>query len=317
MNLLRMIAALAFAGSSVTLMNCKTATLSNEGAAIENATAPPPATCRSLGPVTGRGGGSFGGGWVSNENLIEYAMNDMRNKAAEMGANYVHYAGNPTLGSSEGTTSTATVTGTAYRCPPGAEAEEGSMPVAAEGTAPAKSSGPKPPIGAAGFDFGDSVVDAEAACTEAGHEWTGDDGRFRCSGPAARMGLDPNVVLQFCGESLCAVVLLFNPGSPESGPWVSAYADLKRALKKKYGKAASTKESVPQYCKGPEFKECLETNRVLLQSLWRWSEGHRVQMRMGTPAKGGGDPAIRLTYISPQLRADAAAKKGRPTGEGL
>jgi hypothetical protein len=76
-----------------------------------------PSSCKSLGYIVGRGGGSFGGSWVSNESLIEYAMNDLRNQAAERGANYVQHD-SPTLGvpGSDGATSTATVSGTAYFC---------------------------------------------------------------------------------------------------------------------------------------------------------------------------------------------------------
>src|ERR1700741_5482296 len=43
--------------------------------------------CKSLGYVIGRGGGSFSGGWITNEKRIEYAMNDLRNQAASRGAN--------------------------------------------------------------------------------------------------------------------------------------------------------------------------------------------------------------------------------------
>jgi len=65
--------------------------------------------------LVGEGGGSFGGKWISNDSLIEYATNDLRNKAAEKGANYVQ-TDPPTLGEAHGTTSTVTITGTAYRC---------------------------------------------------------------------------------------------------------------------------------------------------------------------------------------------------------
>jgi len=51
---------------------------------------------------------------IPNEDLIEYAMNDLRNKAAELGATHVQ-ADPPQLGSGDGTTTTATVTGTAVR----------------------------------------------------------------------------------------------------------------------------------------------------------------------------------------------------------
>lgn len=70
--------------------------------------------CRYIGVVIGKGGGG-GGGWVRNEELVNYAMNDLRNKAAKMGATHV-VTGNPQLGSADGTTNSATVTGTAYDC---------------------------------------------------------------------------------------------------------------------------------------------------------------------------------------------------------
>lgn len=76
-----------------------------------------PSSCKSLGYIVGRGGGSFGGSFVSNEDLVEYAMNDLRNQAAERGANYVQHD-SPQLGvpGDDGATSTATISGTAYFC---------------------------------------------------------------------------------------------------------------------------------------------------------------------------------------------------------
>jgi hypothetical protein len=53
---------------------------------------------------------------VANEDLIEYATNDARNLAAELGGNYLQ-TDPPQLGQSDGTTTTATVSGTAYKCP--------------------------------------------------------------------------------------------------------------------------------------------------------------------------------------------------------
>jgi hypothetical protein len=78
-----------------------------------------PESCKSLGYIVGRGGGSFGGGWIANEDLIEYAMNDLRNQASKLGANFVQHD-TPTMGQSgsdNGTaTTTATISGTAYLC---------------------------------------------------------------------------------------------------------------------------------------------------------------------------------------------------------
>lgn len=94
---------------------CATAELSQAGAKVAAGRNPAPSGCKSMGYVVGTGGGTFGGGMISNESLIEYAMNDLRNKAAELGANYVQHDP-PTLGQGDGTTTTATITGTAYAC---------------------------------------------------------------------------------------------------------------------------------------------------------------------------------------------------------
>jgi hypothetical protein len=105
--------------------SCTTSQLSGGGAQVATSQSAPvdsgwePNNCKSLGYVVGHGGGSFGGGWISNDQLIEYAMNDLRNKASELGANFVQHD-TPTMGQSGSnnttTTSTATVSGTAYLC---------------------------------------------------------------------------------------------------------------------------------------------------------------------------------------------------------
>lgn len=94
---------------------CGTAALSPEGARVAVTRNPPAADCKSVGYLVGEGGGSFGGAMIRNDDLIEYAMNDLRNKAAKLGATYVQ-SDPPQLGSEKGTTSTVTITGTAYRC---------------------------------------------------------------------------------------------------------------------------------------------------------------------------------------------------------
>ena len=58
---------------------------------------------------------------ISNDSLMQYAMNDARNKAAELGATHVHLS-TPQLGGANGTTTTATVMAVAYKCPPEADA---------------------------------------------------------------------------------------------------------------------------------------------------------------------------------------------------
>lgn len=95
---------------------CSTEDLTAEGAAVVASRNAPPENCELVANLVGHGGGTFGGGFIANDDLIEYAMNDLRNQAAERGANYVQHD-TPTLGSGDGTTTTATVSGAAYRCP--------------------------------------------------------------------------------------------------------------------------------------------------------------------------------------------------------
>lgn len=52
---------------------------------------------------------------IANDDLIEYAMNDLRNKAAKVGADYVQHDP-PQMGHGDGTTTTVTISGTAYKC---------------------------------------------------------------------------------------------------------------------------------------------------------------------------------------------------------
>ncbi len=54
----------------------------------------PPPGCKFLGQVTGNQGNFFTGDFTSNQNLEEGSMNDLRNKAAELGANYVQLLSN-------------------------------------------------------------------------------------------------------------------------------------------------------------------------------------------------------------------------------
>ncbi len=151
------------------ITSCKTSHLSGGGAQVATSQSAPidsgwdPESCKSLGYIVGRGGGAFGGGWISNDQLIEYAMNDLRNKASELGANFVQHD-TPTMGqagSDNGsTTSTATVSGTAYLC----EQKADKTQMAANDTTERPPSGCTPGstqecVGAAGCKGGQFCVD--------------------------------------------------------------------------------------------------------------------------------------------------------------
>ena len=102
----------------LSLGGCATAALSVAGQRVEVRQQMNQDGCENLGPVFGKGGGSFGGSFISDEKLMEYATNDLRNKAAAKGANVVVYSTHQMAGAThEQGTTTATMSGIAYRCP--------------------------------------------------------------------------------------------------------------------------------------------------------------------------------------------------------
>ncbi|MCZ6805893.1 MAG: DUF4156 domain-containing protein [Deltaproteobacteria bacterium] len=93
-----------------------------------------PFGCEELGEVVAHGGGA-GGGYVKKRIIVESATTNARNQAAEMGATHVllgepeivHGTGTasvhdmqPAMAHGDGSSSTATVRGVAYKCDPGA-----------------------------------------------------------------------------------------------------------------------------------------------------------------------------------------------------
>ena len=101
-------------------VSCSMADLSSPGSRVEVVNkVPKDMNCKNLGVVFGKGGGSFGGTWVSDENLMEYSYNDLRNNAANKGATHVIVQGHQmgmSTGKYGGSTSTSTVSGIAYHC---------------------------------------------------------------------------------------------------------------------------------------------------------------------------------------------------------
>jgi Domain of unknown function (DUF4156) len=96
---------------------CSAISTTPEGKSVELVTQKPPGNCKPLGDVVGSQGNWFTGDYTSNKNLLVGARNDLRNKAAEMGGNYVWVqdSSNTNAWGSLGTTNT-TVLGVVYRC---------------------------------------------------------------------------------------------------------------------------------------------------------------------------------------------------------
>jgi hypothetical protein len=121
--------------------------LTPEAQSVVATTIKPTGSCQSLGALTGKGGGASGG-YVSNESLIEYAVNDLRNQAATIGATHVVYSP-PAMGGNGGTTTSAMVTGEALRCEGGGGASTVAGPLASSAPEAAPSS---PSSGGCDFD---------------------------------------------------------------------------------------------------------------------------------------------------------------------
>ena len=110
---------------TATLLGGCAATALSPGAArvmVTKTQAPP--GCVYMGSVVGEQGGAFSGKYTSNKNLAEGAFNDMKNKAHELGANYVvledTHAGSTISGdknSVSGGQTDVTHIGNAFKCP--------------------------------------------------------------------------------------------------------------------------------------------------------------------------------------------------------
>ncbi len=116
------------AGLAFTLAGCAATSLSPQAQRVVLTPNPPPKGCRYVGAITGNQGNFFTGGFTSNRNMEQGAMNDLRNQAANLGGNYVQMLSNraAVTGGSGGSQQQTNVvyTGNAYRCPEGVNVEE-------------------------------------------------------------------------------------------------------------------------------------------------------------------------------------------------
>jgi hypothetical protein len=277
---------------------CMTEQLNSAGAQVATSQSAPvdhgysPGACKNLGYIVGRGGGSFGGGWISNEQLVEYAMNDLRNKAAGLGANYIQHD-TPQLGvaGSNGstTTSTATVSGTAYACTgtPAAGA-----PAATPPTLAAAAAASQPPEGAGGFRFGVTQTDAERACTQKGFTWKKEADGSICSGALVAIGAPAMVRVRFCGDNVCAMHVL---ATPDAAQLAAKYDELYKSLRSRYGAPLEDREPTSTEC-ARDLKSCLASGKAPRGAAWKWPSGFRIEAKLASPASG---PAVELIYMNP------------------
>ena len=116
------------AALSIVLAGCAATPIEPHAMRIVASPNPAPKSCKYVGQVVGNQGNFFTGNYTSNRNLEEGAMNDMKNKAAKLGANYIQLitnrAGNTgSVSGSNGIISghmaetNVTNMGNAYNCP--------------------------------------------------------------------------------------------------------------------------------------------------------------------------------------------------------
>lgn len=108
------------AAAVLAIAGCSATALSPQAAAVELSPNPAPKGCKYVGNITGNQGNFFTGSWTSNKNLEQGAVNDVKNQAANLGANYVQLITNRAgvTGAQGGQSQTnVTMSGNAYRCP--------------------------------------------------------------------------------------------------------------------------------------------------------------------------------------------------------
>jgi hypothetical protein len=289
---------------AVGALGCRTADLSGAGAKVAVARQAPadygfkPDQCKMVAHVIGRGGGALGGAWVSNDKLVEYAMNDVRNQAAAKGANYVQTDA-PDLqysGDKNGVAATsATVSGTAFQCA-GAGLAVAAAPAAGESNLP---------TGVAGFRLDDTAVSSESLCKNGGFTWARDGEVASCTGQPASSGVEGTTTLRLCSDKVCAISIEGKAGADEV---VKSFGAMDTALTAKYGRARRSSGALKPECVGHEVA-CVLDGRAELSRAWVWTTRHSIDVRV--VKAGDGVVGLRVSYSTP----DSA--KSRETGPAL
>ena len=103
--------------ATLMIAGCTAIPVHNNAKGIRITSMEPVGDCKLLGEVYGSQGNWITGIFTSNLNLLKGARNDMRNQAADLGANYVKLTNSRFVGSIFISGSdNATLVGNAYRC---------------------------------------------------------------------------------------------------------------------------------------------------------------------------------------------------------
>lgn len=85
---------LIMAAIAIAMSGCASTPLEPQAQRVIASPNPAPKGCKYMGQVMGNQGNFFTGHYTSNRNLEEGAMNDLKNQASKMGANYIQLVTN-------------------------------------------------------------------------------------------------------------------------------------------------------------------------------------------------------------------------------
>lgn len=104
--------------ATLSVIGCSATKLNENASLVMVSPNAAPSGCKYLGTVSGTQGGYWTGAYTTNENLDLGAMNNFKNNAYKMGANYVQMSNNLNASGHNGTSlSQISYNGVAYSCP--------------------------------------------------------------------------------------------------------------------------------------------------------------------------------------------------------
>jgi TPR repeat protein len=125
----------------------------------------------------------------------------------------------------------------------------------------------------AGFRFGSARGEVIAKCRAASREVdaTARGGAVICLGPAAPIGFEAVVRVDFCGGKACAIRVLRGRSATESddSTWLQVFDSLRSKLTDKYGSPSRDEEKVPDECRS-DVVPCLRDERATHFVEWTW-----------------------------------------------
>lgn len=131
------------------------------------------------------------------------------------------------------------------------------------------------PEEAVGFRFGMTQEEARAACETAGHLWSTEGGRGKCSGLPVEVGLRAQANAKFCDTRLCGLTVS-GEVTEDSG---TAFLAIWSALREKYGVPREKRTVLPSSCRD-QFVRCVLDGQAEFRAKWVWKDGSKLEAEL-------------------------------------